>query len=117
MTQLPLGVTEDDIYSFFNGVDVTGAYLAKNWLNRGTGIGFVTVSNYEQAFKVWSKIEQRMIVIGGKKIPFRDSKTIELAASCPTELTSTLISMYVREEGALDNLGNVRTGYGRSGYF
>jgi len=107
MSNLPWAVVEEDIREFFKPIELIGVYLAVDWLDKGTGIGFITVADYEKAYKVWEKSGHRIETINGKKAAYKESKSVDLLASCATELHATLISMYVREKNGLNR------GYGR----
>lgn len=112
LSNLDENICEDDIYTFFKGINITGVYLSRDWLNEGTGIGFVTVSNHEEAFKVWTKSGHIIEIVDNKKISLKGSKNVELYASCLTELTSTLASSYTREKNSFYR----GYGHGRGGY-
>lgn len=53
MSSMPLDMKERDVRVFFTGVNVSGVYFAQN-CGKGTGIGFITVPDYVEAFKVWA---------------------------------------------------------------
>jgi len=116
MVRLPQSVTEDDIRAFFNGITLTGIFLTKNYSDKCTGTGFVSVEDYEDAFKALGKTGGSIGVGVSDGKVIKTTQTIVLFPSSKGEVLATLPSKFLGFRRSTQSSGGYRGYRGRGGY-
>jgi len=95
MVRLSNSVTEEDVITFFDGMNITGVYLSKNWSGKVTGTGFVAFGSYEDAFRALSKTGSTMQSSTSVGVVITRRQSVQLFASSRGEIMATLPSLFI----------------------